>query len=169
MVEIKMKKAKRLCFDEVVHVVLAELFGKPSCRQRVGRMSSLSVGFGERIPHGKPRMVDDFYGEWELGTYSAKWNISSGEEILCSNHNISGKDLIELDEKVNKLPLGKIRAIEFVSKSFVLVRLDGDIHIDFIVQDEEDDENEEFFHVFCPNNVFVACSFRKGWIVDKRK
>ena len=63
-----MNSAKAITFDEVVEVILPDLFGKPCCRQRVGLARSLIVGFGERIARrSKARLNDDFNGEWEIG------------------------------------------------------------------------------------------------------
>jgi hypothetical protein len=60
--EFDLGKNTRAAFDGIL--------GKRCCRQRAGEYRSLSLGFGERIPHLKKKSVDSFNGEWELGTYS---------------------------------------------------------------------------------------------------
>jgi hypothetical protein len=151
--------------DTTLQSVIAGLIGKTCCRQRVGRMCSLSLGFGSKIPHGKPRLADDFYGEWEIGTYSAEWSIVQGDAILFSSRDFAEESLLELDEKLNKIPLGKIEALDFISKAYIRMQLNGGIHIDFLASDEEDED--EFFHVFCPDNIFIACSLNKGWFIER--
>ncbi len=158
-------------FEEVVKNKLSNLFGKSCCRQRVGIARSLIVGFGDRVPRkNKIRLNDEFKGEWELGTFSAEWCVSYLGSNLCSSRDFIEQSLLELDEKLNKITFGKIEAIDFVSKSHVRVRLDGNIIIDFLASTKQEDENEdEFFHVFCPNSEFIACSLQRGWFFEKNK
>lgn len=149
-----------------VQIAIAGLIGKSCCRQRVGRGRSLSLGFGDKVFHGKTRLIDPFYGEWEVGSYCAEWHIVQGETSLCSSHDFVDKPLMELDKKLSKILLGKIEALEFLDKLHIRIRLSAGIQIDFLAKYGEDDD-DEFFHVFCPNGNFVACSLNEGWLVGK--
>jgi hypothetical protein len=48
------------------------LIGLKCCRIRVWTYESLSLGFGKKIKHSNPELIDKYYGEWEIGTYTMK-------------------------------------------------------------------------------------------------
>lgn len=151
--------------DRALHSALMNLTGKACCRQRVGRMRTLSLGFGEKIPHGNPRLVDGFHGEWELGTYSAAWRIIRDEKILCGSQDVVDS-LSELDVRLGKIEIGRIESVCLASRFDVRVSLDGNMHIDFFGADSGDDE---IFHIFCPDGLYLAYSILGGWKVSPRK
>ncbi len=148
-------------FDSVVQPAIAGLIGKACCRQRVGRMQSVSLGFGEKIPHGKSRLVDDFYGEWEIGTYSAAWRIVQEGTILCGSRDVVDS-LGELDERLRKIKIGRIQTINPLSKLDIRVCFDDAMHIDFLGTASEPDE---LLHIFCPGNLYIEYSILSGWKV----
>jgi hypothetical protein len=149
--------------DNVVQSAIADLIGKTCCRQRVGRMRSLSIGFGDKIPHGKSRLADDFYGEWEIGTYSAAWRVVHKETILCGSQDIVDS-LSELDERLSKIVFGRIKEISSISKFDIRVYFDGETCLDFLGAASEEDE---LFHIFCPGNLYVEYSISGGWKIGK--
>lgn len=134
-----------------VRSMFADFMGKPCCRQRVGEWRTLSIGFGARVPHTSQKSVDSFYGEWEIGTWSAAWRILHGTKVLCGS-----KDLVdsteELDKKLQNVHLGRILDIENLSPLDVRVTLDDGVYIDFICVSDIDDE---MFHIFAPNDLYI--------------
>ena len=142
-----------------VHGAFSELVGKPCCRQRVGEWRSLSIGFGEKVPHGSSKKIDPFYGEWEIGTYSSAWRIVRDGQILCAS-----KDLVdsteELDEKLQRIPLGTIVGVQALHQFDISVKLTDGVSIEFICVSTDDDE---MFHIFGPNRLYVEYKYAKGW------
>lgn len=150
--------------DSRLQNLLIGLTGKACCRQRVGRGRSLSLGFGEKIPHGRTRLVDGFYGEWEIGTYSAAWRIISDEKLLCGSQDVVD-NLEELDKRLGEITIGRIESVCLVSKFDVRVNLDKGMHIDFLGAGSEGDE---IFHIFLPDGQCLAYSVQSGWGVQSR-
>jgi len=155
------KMAKKLR-DSCLKNILIGLTGKACCRQRVGRRRSLSLGFGDKIPHGRARLIDDFYGEWEIGTYSAAWRIVSKEKLLCGSQDVVDT-LEDLDRRLSEIQIGQIESIYSTSKFDVRVDLNNGIHIDFF---EVDSEGDEVFHIFSPNEQYLTYSVQGGWKVQ---
>lgn len=145
--------------DESVRSAIDGLVGQECCRQRIGRGRSLAIGFGNKVKHGKPRLVDDFYGEWEIGSYMAAWRIIQADELLCGSNDVV-QSLDELDKRLSKIRLGKVAEIVWFSKFDIRVQLEEQIRIEFLWVSSEDDE---MFHIFCPNNLYVKYSIRDGW------
>lgn len=149
-------------FDGEVRNTLAGLWHRPCCRQSLTAGRGLSVGFGEKIPHGKPRLRDTFYGEWEIGTWEASWRITRNGVVLCGSQDGDTADL--LHERLQEIELGSILGIEAPSRFDIRVRLDGEVLIDFFTTSSVDDET---FHVFCPQNLYVGYSWTAGWSVGR--
>ena len=150
-------------FNNVVQPAIADLIGKDCCRQRVGRMRSLSLGFGKKIPHGKARLVDDFYGEWEIGTYLAAWRVVHDGRILCGSQDIVDS-VPELDERLSKIKFGRIKTISVFSKFDIRINFDGEKYLDFLGSGSDDDE---LFHIFCPESMHIEYSISGGWKIGK--
>jgi hypothetical protein len=126
-------------------------------------MRSLSLGFGDKIPHGKSRLVDDFYGEWDIGTYTAAWRVVHEGAILCGSQDVVDT-LSELDKRLCQIKFGEIKAISVISKFDIRLCFDGGIHLDFLGAASEDDE---LLHIFCPENLCVEYSIFDGWKVGE--
>lgn len=141
----------------------AELIGNPSCRQRVGRGRSLSVGFGDKVPHSKPKTADPFYGEWEIGTYSSAWRIIREGRVVCGSSDLVDS-IDELDGRLQAIQLGAVVAIEALSQFDIRVKLDNGVLIDFICASAEDDE---MFHIFGPENLYIEYTCPDGWKVGR--
>lgn len=142
---------------------IENLIGKECCRQRVGRGRSLSIGFGKKRLHGKVNRPDDFYGEWEIGTYIASWRIVQEEIVLCGSQDVVDS-LSELDQMLNTIQFGRIAAIKTIGKLDIRVELNNGIYIDFLGCSSEDDE---IFHVFGPDNLYVEYSIKEKWRIGK--
>lgn len=139
--------------------IITGLIGQTCCRKRVGRMRSLSLGFGKEIPQSNPRLIDAFYGEWEIGTYTATWRIVHDGAILCGSQDVV-ENLAELDQRLSQIEIGRIKMIETTSKFDVCVNFEGGLSIDFLGATSE---NDEIFHVFCPSNTYLEYSIAGGW------
>jgi len=144
-------------------VSVEELKSKSCCRQRVGRMRSLSLGFGEKVFHGKNDFPDDFYGEWEIGSYYSEWRVIRAGEILCGSQN-TVESIAELDNQLNTIQLGRVIKIENFSKFDVRVSFDNNICAEFFWCSNDDDE---VFHVFGPKKLCAEYSVGNGWRVGQ--
>lgn len=142
-----------------VKFFLSGLIGKRCCRQSVGDGRSLSLGFGNKLFHGKKNLVDSYYGEWEVGTYSAAWRISRGSEILCGS-NEEVESLVELDELLKEVDLGCVVSFEMLSVFDIRVNLENNCVVDFMGCSAVKDE---MFHVFLPDKMYCAYSIFDGW------
>ena len=157
---------KLISFEDVVNAWLLPMFGQRCCRQRVGQARSLTIGFGNPVFHKKKiHLVDEFRGEWEIGTYSADWRVVRKAVQLCSRNDVIESSLIELDEKLNRIQLGAILSLEFVSEQHIRAQLTDEVSVDFLAPHGED-EDDAFFHVFAPDDIFIAYSLSQGWFVE---
>ena len=150
-------------FENAVLPAIGGLIGKTCCRQRVGRMRSLSLGFGQKIPHGKSRLIDDFYGEWEIGTYTASWRVVREGVILCGSQDVV-ESLSDLDARLSKIKFGEIEAINVISKFDIRLYFCERIHVDCIGAASDDDE---LLHIFCPEKLCIEYSIFGGWKVGE--
>lgn len=138
---------------------LSGLLGQPCCRQHVGRDRSLSIGFGIKIEHGRPTLPHSYYGEWELGTYSAAWRIVREEGILCGSHD-AVDNIAELNAKLQTLRLGPVERVVASSSFDIRVILENGLSIDFFCAASDDDE---MFHIFGPDRSYAEFSVVGGW------
>jgi hypothetical protein len=152
-----------LVIDSEMREVLAPLFGKACCRQRVGKMRSLSLGFGPKVKHGKSGLSDDFYGEWEVGTYSGSWRVVRDGRVVCGSTEVVDS-LEELDGRIRSIVFGRLAAIEMVSKLDIRLVFEDGTHIDILATSSEGDE---LFHVFCPDHMFVEYTAPGIWKLGK--
>ncbi|SRR6266481_446555 len=153
----------KIVLDDSVQSAIVGLIGQACCRQRLGRFRSLTIGFGKKIPHGRPNLADDFYGEWQIGTYYAAWRVIKDGKILCGSRDVVDS-LVELEERFRQIQLGRINGIWMVSEFDIRIDLDDGIHIDFLGAARED-EDDEMLHIFCPNGLYVRYSTLDGWKV----
>jgi hypothetical protein len=153
-----------MAIDADIRSTFRDLIGKRCCRQQVGDWRSLSIGFGVKVPHVKPwKSVDSFYGEWEIGTYSAAWRIVHNGQVLCGSKDVVDS-IDELDEKLQHEQLGRVVDIENVSSLDVRVTLDEGMFIDFLRASTEEDP---IFHIFMPNDLFLEYTNVGGWRVRR--
>lgn len=148
--------------DEVSDV-LKPLFGNKCCRIRVGDFKSLSIGFGEKIYHNKPKLIDKFRGEWEIGTYYCAWRIMTGNSILCASSD-SVETITELHNRAIEIKIGSILSIVQTSDIDVRVKTDSGIDIDFLATISG---NDQYFHIFGPNYLYVELATGGQWTIGK--
>ncbi|MFZ6719409.1 hypothetical protein [Undibacterium sp. Ji49W] len=139
------------------------IIGKRCCRQRAGEYKSLSLGFGEKVPHVRKKSVDSFSGEWEIGTYSAAWRIVKNGAILCGSMNPVDSNE-ELEQQVDALQLGIVMSIEMLSKFDIRIALDDRTFVEFMCASNDD---ENVFHIFGPDHLFLGYSPAHGWRLRK--
>lgn len=151
-----------LLSEEVIKTI-KPLLGKLCCRTKVGKSKSLSLGFGEKVYHNKPQLEDTFYGEWEVGTYYCSWRIIKDSRILCAS-NDQIERLEQLDKAVKQIEIGSLKEIHQVSNFDVRLEFDSGVIIDFLTTISDEDES---FHIFCPNNIYVELSWEGKWIIGK--
>lgn len=144
---------------------ISDLVGKRSCRQRVGRGRSLSLGFGEKISHTKLSAVDQFYGAWEIGTYSSAWRVVRNKTIVCGSLD-TVDSIDELDQRLRAIEIGAITSVEQLSDFDVRVSFDKNIRVEFLWSSIDDDE---CFHIFGPGDLYVEFSPFEGWKIGNSK
>lgn len=142
---------------------LVTLIGQPCCRKRIGRGKSLSLGFGKKVFHGNAKLVDEYYGEWELGSYYPGWRIVQGGKILCASQD-SVDSLQELQIRLDKLALGSFISLSQTTEFDARIDLEGGFHVDFLGAISDDDKT---FQIFGPAALFVGFSPLQGWFVGK--
>ena len=161
---------RKLTREEIVETI-KPLFGKPCCRKQVGLIKSLGLGFGKKVflesSELRDRLKHPFRGEWEIGTWNlCSWRISRENIIICDSNDSS--EIEKLDSAVEKIDFGHI--VELLQPNDFDVRaiFDNGIYVDFFatVSDRGEDEDDTF-HVFCPNNIFVAYYAGQGWAIKK--
>lgn len=151
--------------DTIINKHINLLLGNRCCRRQVGNNRSLSLGFGKKIYHDEPqtRLRDEFYGEWEIGTYYRSWRVIKDNKIICGS-NDSVDSIEELDAALNQIDFGIVESLVQTSSFDVRVNLDNGISVDFLSTIKDDDE---IFHLFCPDNLCVIFSIHAGWRLFK--
>jgi hypothetical protein len=147
--------------SEQLREFLKPIFGKACCRQRVSAPRGLRLGFGDKVFHGNPRLVDAYYGEWEIGTYYCAWRVLQGDRVICGSSD-SVESINELDAAIRQITFGAIQSIEHITPLDVRVRCDSGILIDFLTTTS--DGTEECLGII-HNSTHRAAEFTldHGW------
>lgn len=143
--------------------LLSNIKNKPCCRQRVGAWKSLSLGFGTKIFHEK-NLIDPYYGEWEIGTYSSAWRIIKDDDIAIGSRQASDS-VVELNDMLQSIRFGHILNIQNMSKFDIRVLFDNNLMIEFLKMSNDRDD-EAIFHVFGPENLYIEYKNRT-WVIGK--
>lgn len=142
-----------------MHIDIDQIFekivGQPCTRREVGSMRSISLGFGEEAPKRESRNRD--YRLWEMGTYVGDWKVISGGCIALSKNRTT--NIGELDALLQTIALGRFVAIRQLSRTDIRIEMDNGSALDISGNSREDDE---YFHVFCPDGRYVEFS-NAGW------
>ena len=147
----------------ILEDILPLLIGKKCCRVRVGASKSLSMGFGEKIYHNNNKLEDAYYGEWEIGTYYCAWRVIKGDKIMCGASDPT-ESIEELNRDINRIKFGSIVSIAKLTSFDVRVEFDNEIVVDFLPTISDQDE---LFHIFCPDNLYIELSFEGKWLIGK--
>jgi glucan biosynthesis protein len=140
--------------------IFEKIAGQPCMRKEVGSMRSISLGFGDEASAINKRR-NRHYRLWEFGAYSGDWKIAQGADVLLAKSHSS--DVSDLDSKLQSISLGRFQSIQQLSKSAVRMNLDNGFAVEFFGDTDDDDE---YFHVFCPENVYIEFS-ESGWQVGR--
>ena len=146
-----------------LEAALSDIVGKKCCRQRVGEYKSLTLGFGEKIPHFRKKAYDTFSGEWEIGTYCSAWRIIEKNKLICGSMD-PVDSLEELDVKLSGIEFGRVLNIEMMSEFDIRLVLDNEIVIEFLCATDYDDE---VIFIFGPNHLYVQYTLNEGWRFGK--
>jgi len=151
-----------LMIDLTIPDTISAMFGQPCCRKRVGRHRSLSLGFGEKVFHTKP-MKDPFYGEWEIGTYSAPWRVIQDNLLVCGSlEDVESID--ELDAQIQIIEFGNISSVEMISCFDLRVILENNTYVEFLQVATGEDE---LVHIFGPNSLYCEYAINAGWKIGR--
>ena len=139
--------------------LIKPLLGKPNCRKQVGYRKSLSFGFGKKLPHSNPKLRDAYYGEWEIGTYNCAWRILEDERIICGS-NDPADSVNEIDSVIQSIEFGCITSLQQPNSIDVRIVCENKLSIDFFSAISDEDE---VFHIFCPQHQHIQLIPSKGW------
>jgi hypothetical protein len=142
--------------------IITRIIGKPCSRREVGRMRSLSLGFGDQVQR-RTKLGDKCYGEWELGTYRSAWRVVREGIVLCGSQDVADS-IEELNLALGQLDLGCFDSLRQIGELDLRIQLDNGVAIDFLTTLSDEDE---CFHMFCPGELFVQFSIRGGWEIGR--
>ena len=140
--------------------LLKKLVGQPCCRQRVNpaNINMLSLGFGNKIYHKKLNKVDNYYGEWELGTYNSAWRLVQNGQLLIGSSNKYNS----LDTILQRINLGNFVGIDVDGVNISII-LDNKVRLDFFPLMND----SEAFHIFLPQHNYIEFSPETGWVFGR--
>jgi len=149
----------KLLSSRSVQTLIEPLLGKLCCRKQVGYRESLSIGFGSKIPHqNRLKSRDDYYGEWEIGTYNSAWRVIHRGKILCGSHDIVDS-IKEHDAAFNRIELRRLVSVQQLTDMDIRLVFDLGITIDFLATTRDEDE---WFHIFCHQGKYIEFTVGKG-------
>ena len=121
------------------------------------------MGFGEKICHDNPKLVDTFYGEWEIGTYYCAWRVIQNQRVLVGSSDVVDS-LDELDDALKRVDFGCIRSLAQQGSFDVRAEFDSGLAVEFLTTTSDEDES---FHIFGPQSLHIAFSIGGGWTKGK--
>ena len=125
-------------------------------------MRSLSLGFGNQV-HRKTKLIDKFYGEWEIGTYLVAWRVIQGGRVVCGSQD-AADSIEELNLALRRIEFGRFASLRQLTELDVRVEFDNDVAVDFLATISDEDE---CFHIFCPENIYIEFSLRGAWKIGQ--
>jgi hypothetical protein len=138
--------------------LIDQIVGKHCSRTKVGRMRSLSLGFGAEI-RSPLKLSEQVHSEWEIGTYYSAWRVIREGIVLCGS-----QDVVDSTEELNlalaQIDLGRFASLRQFGDIDVRIEFDGGIAVDFLATTSDDDH---CFHIFCPGKRYIEFSVRGGW------
>lgn len=121
---------------------------------------SLWLGFGQKLFHQNAKLIDPYYGEWEIGTYYCAWRVTKGGQILCGSTD-AVDSIEELDFAIKKIAFGRILSLVQSSTFDIRAEFDTGVAIDFLATIS--DEAECFGILHGPGNLAVEFTIAQGW------
>jgi hypothetical protein len=135
------------------------MMGKLCCNKRVWSFKSLALGFGKKVHHGNKKLVDNFYGEWEIRTYCYAWRVVKNGKILCGSKD-AVDSVDELNAVLKRIKFGHFISLEQLTNFDVRVAFDTGIAVDFLAAVSDEDEG---LVIFCPENKTIKFTVGNGW------
>jgi hypothetical protein len=145
--------------SDVIRLV-EQIVGKPCSRTEVGRMRSLSLGFGAEV-RSTIKTNEKIYREWEIGTHRSAWRVVRGGIVLCGSQD-AVDSIDDLNVALGRVELGRFVSLRQFADLDVRVEFDSGVTVEFLATTSDEDER---FHVFCPGERFIKFSVRHGWKV----
>jgi hypothetical protein len=145
--------------DRKIRALIQPMLGKLCCKKRVWSFKSLTLGFGKKVYHGK-KLIDDFYGEWEIRTYCYAWRVIKNGKILCGS-NDALDHINELTAVLKRIKFGRIVSLEQLTNFDVRVEFDTGIVVDFLAT--VSDEDEGLYISNCFEHKTIKFTVGNGW------
>ncbi|MDR3174018.1 MAG: hypothetical protein LBU19_07200, partial [Treponema sp.] len=142
--------------------ILRNLENLPCCRVDINRYRNLSIGLGEKVKNNCKDSRVEYYGKWEIGTYSAAWRIIkggefiSGSKMLFENTDIETQGLVPLFEET-------LLSITELNEYDIRLKFSGNLIVDFFNCSSDD----EFLHILNTDGSFWVLHFSGQWINGK--
>jgi hypothetical protein len=137
---------------------LSEIQSRIICRLQIFRNGDISFGLGKEIKHGNAKLRDNFYGEWEVGSFHHNWKV-----MRCG---VEFSEVLMKEKLIGNLILGeKLISINVIKKTQVEVKISNEVTFEFGSSDDLEDES---FHVFCPDKTVWVYTPIIGWFHDKQ-
>lgn len=156
-------KTENIILPDQVREFLKHMFGKPCCRQRVSEPRGLRLGFGEKVYHKNQKLIDPYYGEWELGTYYCAWRVVEAGRVVCGSSD-SVESASELNTALARIQFGTILNIEQLDGFDIRVSFDTKVTLDFLATtSDETDECIEIIHG--PSHTAAEFTVGSGWLI----
>ena len=138
--------------------LIDQIVGQTCSRKEVGRMRSLSLGFGSEV-RSSIKINEKLYREWEVGTYRSAWRVVQGGIVLCGSQDVVDS-IGELNQALGKFDFGRFVSLRQFTDLDIRIEFDSGITVDFLAAASDEDE---CFHIFGPGQRFVEFSVRGGW------
>jgi hypothetical protein len=138
--------------------LIEQIAGMPCSRLEVGRMKSLSLGFGQEV-RSAIKINEKVYREWEIGTYRSAWRLVRAGLVLCGSQDVVNS-IDEMNRTLMQFDLGRFISLQQVSELDIRIKFDSGIAVDFLATTSDDDES---LHIFCPSGRFIEFSVQGGW------
>ena len=145
------------CMNDDVVRIIKRLSGEPCSRKEAGHMRGLSLGFGNGTERSM-KLNDKVYREWEIGTYRSAWRVVQRGIVLCGSQDVA--NLSELNVALERIDFGTFASLRQLTELDIRVEFSNGVAVDFFAAMSDDDE---CFHIFCPENLFIEFSIRGGW------
>jgi hypothetical protein len=123
-------------------------------------MRSLSLGFGTEA-RSTVKINEKVYREWEIGTYCGAWRVLREGVVLCGSQD-AVDSIADLNLALGRVNFGRFISLQQFTDLDIRVEFDNGVAVDFLATTSDDDES---FHMFCPENRFIKFSVQGGWKV----
>jgi len=138
------------------------MFRKNICRLQIFKNGNISIGVGEKLAHCNVRLRDEYYGEWEIGSYHSNWIFFDQDRPLYSGGDAKSV-LMSVEKNIGLIILGRqILDIQTIDNFKVKVIASSGSSFVFNSSDDMDDES---FHIFSPNGFSLGFNSSKGWML----